>query len=112
MTTNKRTPTECENMYECVLPACTVYALVFVLYICRNVWLCALLLHLCVYQCVQYVCMPQFCCTILFCVQYMLFCVCINYLHICSAESKYVCARLCLYVHESVCLLNAAGFRS
>lgn len=49
MTTNKRIPTECENMYECVLPACTVYALVFVLYICRNVWLCALLLHLCVY---------------------------------------------------------------
>lgn len=48
--------------------------------------------------------MLQFCCTIFFCVQCMLCCVCIHYLHVCSAKSKYVCVRLCLCVDVSVCV--------
>lgn len=55
--------------------------------------------HLCVFRCVQYVCTVMFGCAILFSVQYMLYYICIHNLHVCSAESKYVCVLMsaCVY---------------
>lgn len=94
---NKTTWTECENVHELSAQPGCVGAPVFVLYIRGNVCLCVL----------YSVCVCAY--AILFCAQYMLCCVCIGYLRVCSARSSRVCTSS-VFVCACVCVFNESGW--